>query len=350
MSATLLPTLSLGGVARRLDALERSTADLGGPAAGERPKAHPLLDARGRPIGMGGYSRLVTPQWRWDWPHLRCIDRVLDEVTGGGLRLVILEIPPRHGKTEKVTVRYAAYRLELDPTLPVILGAYNGKTAQKSSRKIRRLAAGRLALSRERNSASDWETAEGGGVRAAGVGEGIAGLPAKLILLDDPFGKKEDADNLAFREKVWEWWLEDVSTRLEPGGAVVLTMNRRHEDDLVGRILASEEGPDWSVIRLPALAEDDDPLGRPEGAALCPDRYDEEALAKIRRRLGERRFACLYQQRPAPASGHVFKTEHLRYYTTRDRPIPGVPFLPDRSPSGSRRTSASRRCTRCRRR
>lgn len=302
------------------------------PAAVAEPEPeasrHPLCRGDGHPIGLGAYSELVTPAWRWDWPHLRYVDRILDQVTSGALKRVIIELPPRHGKTEKATIRNPAYRLELDPALRIIVSAYNGKLAQKFSRKIRRIARGRVELSEERNAAEDWETTAGGGVRAVGVGEGIAGLPGDLILVDDPIKNREEAYSQTYRDKVWEWYSEDLYTRLEPGGAIVITMTRRHEDDLVGRILASEDGGEWTVIRLPALAEDEDPLGRPMGAALCPDRYDEKALAKIRRVLGDVSFSSLYQQRPAPASGLIFKSAWFRYYTTPEHPIKDVPQLP----------------------
>ncbi len=172
-----------------------------------------------------------------------------------------------------------------------------------------------------RAASDDWETAAGGGIRAAGVGVGIAGLPAGLILIDDPTKNREDAYSQAHRDKVWDWFTEDVYTRLEPDGAIIITMARRHEDDLVGRIMASEDAADWVVIRLPALAEEDDPLGRAVGEALCPDRFDEAAYAKMRRVLGEVSFSALQQQRPTPASGLIFQMDWIRYYTTPEHPI-----------------------------
>jgi predicted phage terminase large subunit-like protein len=285
----------------------------------EAPR-HPLHRPDGSPIGLRAYCELVTPSYRWDWAHLRYIDSVLDRVTAGELKRVIIELPPRHGKTEKATIRQTSYRLELNPALRVIIAAYNAKFAQKLSRKIRRIVRGRIALSEDRNAAEDWETTEGGGVRALGAGEGTAGLPAELLLIDDPIKNRKQANSKTFRDSLWEWMTEDLFTRLEPNAAVVLTMTRRHEDDPVGRILASEEAKDWTVIKLPALAEENDPLGRKVDEALCPDRYDADALKKIRRG-NERMFASLYQQRPAPASGLVFKGEWWQYYTTRDRPI-----------------------------
>lgn len=300
------------------DAFERPAEDAG--ASVEPPRSQ-LLDARGRPIGLRKYCELVTPAWRWDWQHLRYIDHVLDRVTSGEFKRVIIELPPRHGKTEKVTVRHPAYRIELRPGLRIILSAHTDKLARKFSRKILRLVRGRVELSSEKQAADDWETAEGGGVRAVGVGTGIAGLPADLALVDDPFKSRKEAYSEAYRDRVWEWFHEDLYTRLEPDAALVITMTRRHEDDLVGRILASEDSGDWIVVRLPATAEEKDPLGRKVGEALCPDRYSEQKLAKIRATLGEISYASLYQQRPAPAEGLVFKSQWFRYYTTSAHPI-----------------------------
>jgi predicted phage terminase large subunit-like protein len=279
-----------------------------------------LHNPDGTPIGIKRYCELVSPSWRWDWKHLRYIDEVLDKVTTGEYKRVIIEMPTRIGKTEKVNVRYPAYRLELDPKLPIMVLGYNEKFARRISRKIYRIVKDRIPMS-TRTAADDWETSEGGGIRAAGVGVGVAGLPAGLIMIDDPVKSREDAYSEAHRDKVWEWYTEDVYTRLEPDGAVVLTMARRHEDDLVGRILASEDAADWVVVRLPALAEEDDPLGRPVGAALCPDRFDEEAYARMRRVIGEVSFSALQQQRPTPASGLIFQSDQIRYYTTPEHPI-----------------------------
>lgn len=279
-----------------------------------------LHNPDGSPVGIKKYCELVSPTWHWDWKHLEYIDTVLDRVTTGELRRVIIQMPTRIGKTEKINVRYPSYRLELDDELPVMVMGYNDKFARRISRKIYRIVKDRLKMSK-RTAADDWETAAGGGIRAAGVGVGVAGLPAGLIMIDDPVKNHEDAYSQAHRDKVWDWYTEDVYTRLEPDGSIIITMARRHEDDLVGRILASEDAEQWTVIRLPALAEADDPIGRPVGAALCPQRFDEEAYASMRKVVGEVSFSALQQQRPTPASGLIFQMDDIRYYTTPDHPI-----------------------------
>ena len=256
---------------------------------------------------FGEWLREVTPAWSWDWAHLVYTREALHKVTTGEImRLMICE-PPRHGKSEMVTVRYPVWRLERDSTFRVILGAYNQTMANRFSRLARRIARERLDLSEERTATDDWETIRGGGVRAVGVGGGITGRGGDLIVIDDPVKSREEANSLAYRDRVWDWWTDDIYTRLEPGGAVILIMTRWHEDDLAGRILAGPDGASWVQLILPAEAEENDPLGRQIGEALCPERYDRAALEEIHSVLGSWSYAALYQQRPMPIEGALAK-------------------------------------------
>ena len=134
------------------------------------------------------------------------------------------------------------------------------------------------------------------------------------IIIDDPVKSREEAESEAYRERVWNWYRDDLYTRLEPGGAVVLTMTRWHEDDLAGRILNSDDAGSWTVVNLPAIAEDNDPLQRLPGTALCPERYDLDALNDRRRVLGEYGFNALFQQRPSPPAGGLFKRSWWQTY------------------------------------
>lgn len=231
----------------------------------------------------------------------------LAQMDAGALHKLMIFMPPRHGKSEMVTIRYPVWCIEQDPAKRVIIGAYNQPLAERFSRRARKVAATRMALSEDRNTAGDWETLAGGGVRAAGVGSGVTGMGANLIIIDDPVKSREEANSETYRERVWEWYTDDLYTRREPDASMLLIQTRWHEDDLAGRILASEDGPNWTVVSLPAEAEANDPLGRAVGAALCRERYDEAALASIRLVLGSWSYAALYQQRPMPAEGGLFK-------------------------------------------
>jgi predicted phage terminase large subunit-like protein len=258
------------------------------------------------------WLKSITPDWQWDWLHLQFIREQLARVTAGEINKLMLFVPPRHGKSEMVTVRYSAWRLERNPGQRVIIGAYNQTLANKFSRKVRRIAIERnLPIDRKRTASEEWETLAGGGLRAVGVGAGVTGMGGDLIVIDDPVKNRAEANSSTYRDKVWSWYTDDLYTRLEPGGQMVLIMTRWHEDDLAGRILESEDGPNWTVVSLPALAEGNDPLGRPSGTALCPDRYDVDALGKIKTAIGSRAFASLYQQRPVEQEGGMFRRSYF---------------------------------------
>jgi predicted phage terminase large subunit-like protein len=255
----------------------------------------------------------VTPNWTWDWPHQLYIYSALQRVTDGETKRLMIFMPPRHTKTETVTVRYTAYRLEQDPEMNVILGSYNQHLANRFSRKIKRVVESRIDMSKDRNAMEEWETAKGGGFRAVGVGGGITGFGGDLIMIDDPVKSREEAESEVFRNKCWDWFNDDLYTRLEPDAAIILTMTRWHEDDLAGRLLEDMRsgGEKWEVVSLPAIAEEDDAMGRKVGEALCPDRYDLETLTKIKTK-GSYSFDALYQQRPTAKSGSFFQVDKLQ--------------------------------------
>ena len=292
-----------------------------------------------------------SPKWNWNWNYQRYIYPRLSRITHGERGRLMVFIPPRHGKSELVTVRYAAWRLLKDPSLRVILASYNQKLANRFSRRVFRIfeelsakpaqeQAAEPDVRKRMRSASEWETAAGGGVRAVGVGAGITGFGGDLIIIDDPVKSRSEAESETYRERVWNWFNDDLYTRLEPKASMILIQTRWHEDDLSGRLLrdAAAGGEQWDVVCLPALAEGEasggvgewgseggesrvvvpDPLGRRPGEALCPDRYDRETLLKIKHRLGSYSFSALYQQRPAPAEGGLFKRKWFEQIIDRE--------------------------------
>lgn len=224
----------------------------------------------------------------------------------------MLFVPPQHGKSQLATVRWPVWRLERDPSLRVCIAAYNQRHANRFSRGARRIAEARgLPLADDRVAVEEWETTAGGSVLAVGVGAGITGNPVDLLVIDDPIKSREEAESEAYRERVWDWYTDDLYTRLQPGAAVVLIMTRWHLDDLAGRILASEDAPHWTVVNLPAEAEENDPLNRAPGEALCPDRFPLEVLQRKRLVQGSAGYLAMYQQRPIPREGSMFKREWL---------------------------------------
>jgi predicted phage terminase large subunit-like protein len=479
----------------------------------------------------------------WDWAHLIYIRKYLDEILSKKIKRLMIFCPPRHGKSEMTTIRFAVYYLLQNPAHKIIIGAYNQMLANKFSRKCRRIAGEFIPLNNERLAVEDWETSLDGGIRAVGVGGGITGqggnclvgntiittncnyttttieelfnnyisgyynstdgnykhhgklkvlsvdengnisydevvavhkrsinktykitfgniiyeqgfdfphkendntievtgehliftnsgwreacdlnvgdelfstsqknivdytrrsdlnlplskicmdytienilsrirfdniykeshgkkhscisvnkidineiknsyifenwnnvesieiiekeqyvydiqvkdnhnffannvLVHNCIIIDDPVKNREEANSVAYREKVWDWYTDDLYTRLEPDAPMILIMTRWHADDLAGRILESSQAKEWTVISLPALAEDNDLLNREIGEALCPERYSRDDLLQIKDVMGVN-FQALYQQSPAPAEGNIIKINELVDY------------------------------------
>jgi predicted phage terminase large subunit-like protein len=250
--------------------------------------------------------------WRWKWQEY--VEQRLEDVTFGRIRKLMLSVPPQHGKSSLVTERYPVYAIDrTGGRTRVIIGGYNQDFARRFGRKTKKLASecGIVTTADKDTSKgqAEWETPQGGGVVSVGVGSGVTGRPGDLIIIDDPVKSREEAESAAYRERCWNWYTDDLYSRLQQDGSIILIMTRWHEDDLAGRILASEDGPNWTVINLPAEAEDNDPLGRQPGEPLCPERFDSEALQDKRRVMGSYGWSALYQGRPAPREGGFFKRQ-----------------------------------------
>jgi predicted phage terminase large subunit-like protein len=157
-----------------------------------------------------------------------------------------------------------------------------------------------VRINEEKGSEKEWETNKNGGVLAVGVGSGLTGRGADYIIVDDPIKDAEEAQSATILQGVWEWYTTVVRTRLQPGGAIVFVMTRWSEDDLVGRVLRhAQRSPHAEPIyrlRLPAIAEPNDPIGRKEGEALWSD-YPIETLLDVQS-LDPKNFQALYQQNP----------------------------------------------------
>ena len=165
----------------------------------------------------------VSPTFNWDWPYLAYTTQKLEDLYHGVIKRLIIEMPPRHGKSTLASVRFPAYVLERDPTMRIMLGSYSQTLAEKFSRQCRRIVAERIGVDRERRSVSDWLTGKGeGGMRAVGVGGGATGMGANLGIIDDPIKSRAEADSEVYRDKVWEWFTDDFYSRLEPNARLIV--------------------------------------------------------------------------------------------------------------------------------
>lgn len=221
-------------------------------------------------------------------------------------------MPPGSAKSTYTSELFPPYYLAQGRDRSIIAASNTADLAQSFSRRVRaRIREQRLVLGygMDREAEELWTTTNGGQYRAAGVGGVITGLRADLAVIDDPIKSREDADSEIRRARVWEWFQDDLMTRLRPGAGIVLVQTRWHEDDLAGRLLEREAGR-WRVLSLPAISEDpDDPLGRAPGVPLWGDDaygYGADLLRK-RETAETRTWAALYQQRPAPAEGSLFQ-------------------------------------------
>ncbi|CAM4098498.1 phage terminase large subunit [Paenibacillus alkaliterrae] len=265
-----------------------------------------------------------------DGAHLDVLDDTLIKVSEGTLKRVIVTMPPRHGKSERVSKKFPAWHVGRNPGDEIILASYSVDLSRGFSRIARdTLIANRdmfgVSVDPANQSAESWGT-EGyrGGVTAAGVGGAITGKGAKIAIIDDPVKNAEEANSEVMREKVWDWYQSTLYTRLTPDGCIIVVMTRWHEDDLVGRLLKKEadeiregthKGEQWTVINFPAIAESNDFLGRKEGEPLWPEfGFDAHRLEQIKSDVGSYVFNALYQQRPSAAGGTIFKREHFRYF------------------------------------
>jgi len=205
----------------------------------------------------------------------------------------------------------------------VIVGAYNHGLACTFSRQTRRIV-DRFGFSfaNDLNKQNQWDSVHGGGLYAVGVGSGVTGYGADLVVIDDPVKSRAEAESPTYRQRVLDWYQNDLYTRLHPGAAIVLIMTRWHSLDLAGQLLeeANNGGEQWDVVSLPALAEPDDPLGREEGAALWPERYGEADFERIRKAIGSYAFSALYQQRPSPRAGGFFRPEWFNVVDVSETP------------------------------
>ncbi len=241
-------------------------------------------------------------------------------------------MPPQEGKSERVTKTGSLWALVRNPNLRIGIASYSQTLAEGFGREIRNWIVSNngdegtldlgLRIARDNGSARRWQL-EGhrGGVVCVGIGSGLTGRPLDALVIDDPFADREQAASAYYRERVWSWWQAVGSTRLAPGAPVITILTRWHEDDLVGRLLAADDANRWHVVNIPALADHDigrgqtDPLGREPGEWLTSARGRTPAeWEQIRIQVGTRVFAALYQGRPSPDTGDVWRRPWWRFY------------------------------------
>lgn len=297
------------------------------------------------------------PDYQPGWVHhdiCRRLEQFVRDVEAKKSPRLILTVPPRHGKSTLVSDMFPSWVFGQHPEWELIASSYAVTLPIKFSRNIRdrlkdpayRGIFPDTELRADAQGVEEWRLTKGGGYRAAGVGGGITGMGAHVLLVDDPVKDAAEAQSETIRENTKSWFNTAAYSRLAPGGGVLLVMTRWHDDDLVGHVLAQmkeqieaglapEEIDNWELINYPAIATGDeylladgsiqvDPaqsdlpgarLLRRRGEALHPDRYDLAKLVRIKNRYSPHEWAALFQQDPVPDDGAFFGKDMMRYYT-----------------------------------
>jgi predicted phage terminase large subunit-like protein len=271
---------------------------------------------------LAAFSAMLHPEMP-PAAHHRLLCRKLEAVERGECKRLMVFLPPGSAKSHYANVMFSAWFMGRNPKASILVCSASSSLAEQWGRRVRNIVAQplyqrifRTTLSSDNAAADRWATSHGGQYYAAGVGANIVGRRSDLACLDDPVADREHADSANEREKLWQWYKWDFWTRLKPEAAVILIQTRWSEDDLAGRLLADAKsgGEQWDVVSIPALAEDDDPLGRAPGQPLWPEWFTSAMFAEAQRNA--RSWSALYQQRPMPESGDYFRREYLRYYET----------------------------------
>ncbi len=267
-------------------------------------------------------------------PHLVTLAEALEAVEAGLIKRLMVVFPPRHGKSETVSIRFPTWAMGRDPTRLIVQSSYAESLALKHSRAARdvfispefrmlfpeahhrpeRQAQERIPAPMQQ--AHEWGTTQGGLYYAVGVGGGLTGRGFDIGIVDDPIKDAVEAESITYRNRVWQWYTSVFRTRAEPDAAIILCMARWNEDDLAGRALKlAKEDPNadqWVVLHMPAINED--------GEALWPARFPIEELVKIKGTVLPYTWGALYQGSPSPERGNILLKEWWRRYSTCDLP------------------------------
>lgn len=284
------------------------------------------------------YCEVIDEKYQANWHHEVIADilqKALGRVLKGEDVRIILEVPPRHGKSDETTIKFPSWVLGEHPSIPVIVSSYSADLAEDFGQKTRDLMNSQsyqdifsTRLREDTKSKGRWLTQSDGGYTAVGVGGAITGRGFKIGIIDDPYKNREEADSDTIRAKVWNWWTSTFYTRQEGATAIIIIMTRWHTADLVGQLLEEQQRKEeagetnideWEVIRFPAIADEDEAY-RKKGEALWPAKFNLAKLEKTRSAIGVMDFEALYQQSPLNALHAEFKREYWRYFEEKELP------------------------------
>ena len=298
-----------------------------------------------RELARRYYSEYLAYSYGASWIRTRLssylaqrIQNFIETDTGHAYDILIIECPPQHGKSMTVSESLPSWYLGKHPERNIILASYDSDFAERFCRKNKEKIknVGRHLFGIEIGAidrAGEFELSNGKGrMISRGIMSGITGNPANLIIIDDPVKNQQEADSPAYRNRVWSEWQASLKSRLAAKGKVVVIMTPWTDDDLAARILRSEKNV--QLLRLPVEAEENDPLGREVGQALCPELgKDDQWLADFKASYisdpqgGQRAWTALYQCSPRQEEGNIVQRNWFKYYDPDEELVFGTEMI-----------------------
>ena len=249
--------------------------------------------------------------------HHRVIAQKLEAVARGEIKRLIINMPPRHSKSEFASFLMPAWFLGRNPKLKIIQATHNTELAVRFGRKVRDLIDDpaykeifpSTVLKEDNKGAGKWGTNKGGEYFAAGVGAAVTGRGADLFIIDDPHSEQDALSETAF-DHAYEWYTSGPRQRLQPGGAIILVMTRWGKKDLTGRLLSNQSADpmsdQWEVVEFPAIL--------PSGNPLWPEFWDKDALLSIKASLPVQKWSAQWQQQPTSSGSAIIRKEWWRMW------------------------------------
>lgn len=261
------------------------------------------------------YSVAMQKGYQCASHHIK-IAKKLHDVEQGKIRRLMIFAPPRHGKTQEVAIHFPSWFLGRNPTKNIIVATYGGSLSSDIGRKIRnslemdvyKAIFPHTKLADDSNSVSRFNTSLGGGVYAVGAGGSITGRGGDILLMDDIYKNREEADSPVIREKLQEWYTSTFHTRLQDSSsAIIIIMTRWRKDDLAGWILEEHAHENWDVLLLPAVNKE-------FTETLWPQKFNLDWARETKQTSGTRDWQALYLQQPTQDEGEIIKREWIKFY------------------------------------
>jgi len=258
------------------------------------------------------YLAETTPNnWNVNAKHLTLICNYLQQVADGKIKRLAISLPPRSGKSE-TCLRFASFYLENYSNSNVLVCGYSQNISRRFSRKSRQICLERTGLNNSHQSIDEWSIPNGSTYFVGSVNNPRTSIGFNLILADDLIRNREEANSPVMKEKIRDFYREDLYSRLEPNGAMVLINTRWSNDDVIA--FATELDPSFIVLNIPAICDDpeNDLLGRELNESIWPERYSTQDYLDIKSVMGSMGFSALYMGKPIPKEGAMFNADSIK--------------------------------------